>query len=309
MSKQILIIDDIHTGIFDGLEALGYTINYQPKITRDEILSIIQDYDGIVVRSKTYLDKSFFKEAKKLKFIARAGAGLDLIDLEEVNRREITVVNAPEGNRDALAEHCLGLVLCLLNKINLGHDQIKAGVWNREGNRGRELGELTVGIIGYGFMGAAFCQRLQSFGCKILVYDKYKTGFSNQWVQEATLADLHESCDVLSLHIPLSEETHGMVCSSFIEKFKKNIYVINTARGEILPLKDLKVQLSTGKVIAAALDVHEFEKKKNLSKEEQNLFDSIKTTDNVLLTPHVGGWTVASYRKISEVLLAKIARI
>ncbi len=309
MQEQILIIDDIHTGIFEALEELGYKIDYQPTIKREEILKIVADYDGIIVRSKTILDKTFFEAAKKLSFIARAGAGLDLIDLDEVAERNIQIVNAPEGNRDALGEHCLGLVLCLLNKINLAHDQIVAGNWDREANRGKELGEMTVGVIGYGHMGAAFCQRLQGFGCEVLVYDKYKTGFSNQWLKEVPLEKLFESCDLLSLHIPLSEETNGMVDASFIGKFKKNIYVINTARGEIMPLKDLKAGLNAGKILGAALDVHEFEKRKSLSIEEKQLFESIKAADNVLLTPHVGGWTYASYRKISEVLLSKIASL
>lgn len=309
MPKRILIIDDVHPAILPGLEKLGYAVKYQPDIQRPEILSIIKDYYGVIVRGKTNLDKAFFEAANQLKFIGRAGAGLDQIDVEETEQRNIIIVNAPEGNRDALAEHCIGLILCLLNKIHSGHRQISEGIWNREANRGAELGEMTVGIIGFGHMGEAFSKRLHGFGCNILAYDKYKQGFSNEFVREASLEQIFEQCNLLSLHIPLSRETKGMINRQFIDRFQKNIYIVNTSRGEILPLFDLKVQLSAGKVIGAALDVHEFEKKKSLTLEDEHLFDAIKTSDNVLLTPHVGGWTKASYRKISEVLLEKISKI
>lgn len=307
--RACLIIDDIHTGIIPRLEALGFKVDYRPDIKRGEVLETIGNYSGIIVRSKTDLDEEFFNAAPRLKFIARAGAGLDQIDMQQVTDRNIAVVNAPEGNRDALAEHCMGMVLCLLNKIHIAHHQICGGTWNREANRGVEIAGKTVGIIGFGYMGQAFARRLTGFGCKILAYDKYKTGFSDGLIREVPLKEIFDTCDILSLHVPLTNETHGMVDAGFMSNFKKNIYIINTARGEILPLDNLKVQLLSGKIIGAALDVHEFEKKGQLTPHEEGLMDFLKSAENVLLTPHVGGWTFESYEKISQVLFEKIRQL
>ena len=309
MKRECLIIDDIHTGIIPGLEDLGFVVDYRPEIKREEILAAISNYHGIIVRSKTHLDEEFFSAATNLKFIARAGAGLDQIDVEQANNRNIMIVNAPEGNRDALAEHCIGLTLSLLNKIHIAHQQIRGGAWNREANRGVEIGGKTVGLVGFGYMGQAFALRLKGFGCKILAYDKYKTGFSDGLVKEASMQNIFEECDILSLHVPLTAETKAMVDAGFIANFRKNIYIINTARGEILPLDNLKTQLLTGKVLGAALDVNEFEKRKSLTSEEEELLTFLKNADNVLLTPHVAGWTHESYRKISQVLLEKIRKL
>ncbi|MDN5215454.1 NAD(P)-dependent oxidoreductase [Fulvivirgaceae bacterium BMA12] len=309
MKKGCLIVDELHTSIIANLESLGFEVSYRPDIQRREILEVIGDYEGVIVRSKLFLDKEFFNAARRLKFIARAGAGLDQIDVEEVEKRQITIVNAPEGNRDALAEHCVGMILCLLNKIHLANNQIAAGEWHREVNRGVELAGKAIGIIGYGYMGEAFAKRLSGFGCNVLAYDKYKTGFSDGFIREASLQKIFEECDIVSFHVPLTEETKDMVNAAFIANFKKNIYIVNTARGEILPLDNLKVQLLNGKVIGAALDVHEFEKKPSLSPDETALFDFFKTAENVLLTPHVGGWTHESYEKISRILFEKISRL
>ena len=309
MKRECLIIDDIHTGIIPGLEDLGFAVDYRPEIKRQEIMATIGNYHGIIVRSKTHLDKEFFSAASNLQFIARAGAGLDQIDVEQANNRNIIIVNAPEGNRDALAEHCIGLILCLLNKIHVAHQQIRGGTWNREANRGVEMGGKTVGLIGFGYMGQAFALRLKGFGCKILAYDKYKTGFSDGAIREASMQNIFDECDILSLHVPLTNETKAMVDAGFMASFRKNIYIINTARGEILPLDNLKTQLLTGKVLGAALDVNEFEKRKSLTVREEELFDFLKNADNVLLTPHVAGWTHESYRKISQVLLEKIQKL
>ena len=309
MKRACLIIDDIHTAIIPELQDLGYSVDYRPDIRREEILATIGKYDGIIVRSKTHLDEAFFDAATRLKFIARAGAGLDQINVEQATERNIVIINAPEGNRDALAEHCLGLLLCLLNKIHIAHRQIRGGVWNREINRGVEIAGKTLGLIGFGYMGQAFAKRLRGFGCKVLAYDKHNTGFSNELVREASLQNIFDECDILSLHVPLTEETNAMVNAEFISGFKKNIYIINTARGEILPLDNLKIQLLGGKILGAALDVHEFEKRKSLSAREEDLLDFFKNAENVLLTPHVGGWTYESYMKISQVLFEKIRKL
>ncbi len=309
MNKKCLIVDNLHTCIIPKLEDYGFEVNYSPGIQREEIENIIGDYHGIIVRSKTSVDKALLEKARKLEFIARAGAGLDLIDVEAVKSRNIQILNAPEGNRDALAEHAIAMLLSLFNKICQGNNQVKNGIWDREANRGVELHGKTVGIIGYGFMGESFAKRLSSFGCNVLAYDKYKSGFSCDYVKEVSLKSIKEDTDILSLHVPLTSETQNMVNLEFIDSFKKNIYILNTARGEIMQLHALKVQLEAGKVLGAALDVHEYEKNEQLNPDQREIFEYYKSTDNVLLTPHVGGWTLESYRKISTVLFEKIESI
>ena len=309
MTKSILIIDKLHTCIIALLEKEGYVVDYEPDINRTDILKKISSYTGIIVRSKTNLDKEFFEAAKSLKFIGRAGAGLDLIDLGLVKEKGIKIVNAPEGNRDALAEHCMGMLLCLMNKMHTADRDIRDGKWEREANRGYEIMGKTIGLIGYGYMGQAFAKRLSSFGCKVLAYDKYKIDYSDQYAEEASLQQIFEETDILSLHIPLTSETYGMLNLDFFNKFKKNIHLINAARGEILPLTDLKYLLKSGKVLSAALDVLEYEKVMEPSKVEKEAISHLKASNSVLFTPHVGGWTYESYEKISMVLYRKILEL
>lgn len=307
MNKKCLIIDDMHESIVSLLAEIGFEATYAPGITREEILPQIGDYEGVLVRSKTTIDKEFVDHAKKLKFIGRAGAGLDKIDVEYVESKGIEILNAPEGNRDALAEHAVGMLLNLLNKINAADQEVRNWIWDREGNRGVELSDKTVGIIGYGYMGQAFVQRLRAFDCRILVYDKFKKGFGTKTVEEASLDKLFQKADILSLHVPLTPETKGWINKDFIQNFRKDIYILNTARGEILPLTDLLELLDSGKVLGAALDVLEKEKFDQLSEDERARFESLFKRKNVLLSPHVAGWTFASYKRINEVLVSKIA--
>lgn len=307
MNKKCLIIDDMHESIVSLLAEIGFEATYAPGITREEILAQIGDYEGVLVRSKTTIDKEFVDHAKKLKFIGRAGAGLDKIDVEYVESKGIEILNAPEGNRDALAEHAVGMLLNLLNKINAADQEVRNWIWDREGNRGVELSDKTVGIIGYGYMGQAFVQRLRAFDCRILVYDKFKKGFGTKTVEEASLDKLFQKADILSLHVPLTPETKGWINKDFIQNFRKEIYILNTARGEILPLTDLLELLDSGKVLGAALDVLEKEKFDQLSEDERARFESLFKRKNVLLSPHVAGWTFASYKRINEVLVSKIA--
>lgn len=307
MEKKCLIIDDMHESIVPLLAEIGFEATYAPGITREEILAQIGDYEGVLVRSKTTIDKEFVDHAQKLKFIGRAGAGLDKIDVEYVESKGIEILNAPEGNRDALAEHAVGMLLNLLNKINAADQEVRKWIWDREGNRGVELSDKTVGIIGYGYMGQAFVQRLRAFDCRILVYDKFKKGFGTKTVEEANLDKIFQKADILSLHVPLTPETKGWINKDFIQNFRKDIYVLNTARGEILPLSDLLELLDSGKVLGAALDVLEKEKFDQLSQEERARFENLFKRKNVLLSPHVAGWTFASYKRINEVLVSKIA--
>lgn len=306
MNPKILITESIHECIIPMLENIGYEVHYEPKITREGILEKLHEYIGVIVRSKTPADEEFMRAGQNLKFIARSGAGMDQVDLEFAASRNIALLNAPEGNRDAVAEHTIGMLLSLINKLNQGDSQVRQKIWDREGNRGIELMNRTFGIIGFGNMGEAVSKRLVGFGCKIIAYDKYKTGFGNGNVEEVTLEDIFERADIVSFHVPLTSETKFYVNDPFIERFRKNFILLNTARGEILPLQSLTKYLKSGKIIAAGLDVLENEKMAKLSDQQEKLMNELFSMKNVIFSPHVAGWTVESYIKISETLGNKI---
>ncbi|MDN5202934.1 NAD(P)-dependent oxidoreductase [Fulvivirgaceae bacterium BMA10] len=309
MGKSCLIIDEMHESIVELLEKEGFMIAYQPEIRRNEILEIIGDFDGVIIRSKTSIDKEFLEAANKLKFIARAGAGVDQIDVTEVERRNIKVVNAPEGNRDAVGEHTVGMLLTLFNKLHLADRQVKDGIWDREGNRGHEIMGKTIGLIGYGHMGNAVAQRLSGFACEVIAYDKYKENFSDKYVKEVGMNEIFSRSEVVSFHVPLTHETKSMINDDYLSKFKKNIYLINTARGEILVLEALKRQLEKGKILGAGLDVLEYEKYNSLNASQNEVYTYLKTSNKILFTPHVAGWSHESYEKISQVLYKKIKKL
>ena len=303
---RVLIIDEMHQSIVPLLQERGYQPNYRPDITPAEVPVLLPDYEVLLIRSKMPITAQLLEAAPRLKVIGRAGAGLDQIDLEAVANRNIVLLHAAEGNRDAVAEHALGMLLCLFNKLHTADRQVRNGIWLREENRGIELGEKTVGIIGYGRMGEALARRLQGFGCRILAFDIHRKGFGSAYVQEAGLEELQQEADVLSLHIPLTTHNRGLINSQYLNAFKKDIYLINTARGEILPLQDLVQAMKSGKVKAAALDVLENEKLQQLSPQQQENFNYLISSENVLLSPHVGGWTQESYKKINQVLVQKL---
>jgi D-3-phosphoglycerate dehydrogenase len=307
MTKKILIIDDLHPVFKEQAATLGFEVDDKPLITRAETLAVIKDYVGIAVRTKFKIDKELFDVAPNLKFVARAGAGLDNIDILAAKERNIQLINAPEGNRDAVAEHAIGLLLSLMNNFRNADTQIRNGVWDREGNRGYELKGKTVGIIGYGFMGQKMARKLAGFEVNVIAYDKYQTGFGNEYAREVSMEEIVKHSDVLSLHIPLTTETKQMVDDEYFYHFKKPIFFINTARGEIVNTAALLKNINSGKILGAGLDVLEVEKFPNL--EEQAWFNELKNNEKVILTPHVGGWTFDSYRKISEVLAQKLAEI
>lgn len=304
---KILIIDDLHPAFAEKARALGFEIDNKPLITREETLACIGDYVGIAVRTKFRIDKELFDAATQLKFVARAGAGLDNIDEVKAKEKNVQLINAPEGNCDAVGEHAVGLLLSLMNNFRKADTEIRNGVWDREGNRGYELKGKVVGIIGYGFMGQSFAKKLAGFDVKIIAYDKYKTGFSDDYVREVSMEEIVKHSDVLSLHIPLTKETKQMVNDEYFFHFKKPIFFINTARGEIVNITAVLNQLKKGKLLGAGLDVLEAEKFPSLG--EQPWFDELKANDSVILTPHVGGWTFDSYRKISEVLAQKLVEM
>lgn len=309
MKGKVLIIDDVHTSLCDGLVHLGHQVDYLPTIMATEVPGIISEYVGLILRSKLAVDEQLLSQADQLKFIGRAGAGLDQLDMEAISGRGIAVVNAPEGNRDALGEHMTGMLLALLHNIPKANNEVRLKKWDREGSRGVELGNLKIGLVGYGMMGSAFASKLAGFGCEVLAYDKYKAGFGTRAVEEVSLEDLFERSDVLSLHVPLTFETNGWIDGFFIDKFRKPIYLLNSARGKVVLLADLADRLESGKVRGACLDVLEKEKLANFSDEENHTFERLSKLNNVIFTPHVAGWTVESYQRISTVLLDKISKL
>ncbi len=306
---RIIIIDEVHNALIDTLAEANYQLNYVPKIKADELKTIVADYNGIIVRSKMRISSELIDIAKNLKFIARVGAGLENIDTEYAKSKNIKVINSPEGNRDAVGEHAVAMLLNIFNKINIANTQVKTGVWDREQNRGEELGGKTIGIIGYGNTGSAFAKKLSGFNVKVLAYDKYKKGFSDNYVTETNLNNLLNKVDVLSFHVPLTDETKQMFNDGFIQKIKNNIYLINTSRGEVVDTKDLVVALKNKKIKAACLDVLEYEKLsfEDIYNNNNNAeFNYLINSENVILTPHIAGWTHQSYYKISKIIAEKI---
>ncbi len=306
---KVLLIDEIHPVLIERLQANNVIVDYFPEYSREDILREISQYDGIVVRSKIKIDKQVIDLAKNLKFIARSGAGMDSIDVCYAQQKGISCINSPEGNRDAVGEHTLGLLLSLFNKIVVADKEVRQGLWQREENRGLEVKEKTIGIIGYGNMGREFAKRLSGFDCKVLAYDKYKSNFSDDFAKESTLFSLQEECDILSLHVPLTEETKYMVNTEFIHKFQKPFYLINTSRGKVVKLSSLISAMENKKILGAGLDVLEYE---NFSNEitnntvANNELQKLFSFNNVVLTPHVAGWTRESYYKLSYFLAEKI---
>jgi D-3-phosphoglycerate dehydrogenase len=306
--KKILIVDDLHENIFPLLAGMNFEVNYQPNIKRPEILEIIKDYEGLIIRSKTKVDFEFLSHCEKLEFIGRAGAGLDLIDLQEAERKNIKVFAANEGNSDAVAEHTLGMILGLFNKLNWADSEVRQRVWQREQNRGIELKGMTVGIIGFGNMGVAVAQRLIGFGVKVLAYDILDKDWTEYGflAKKSTMEEIFEQADLLTIHVPLTSETKMMVNDEFIQKFKKNIFLVNTSRGEVASVKAILRGLNSEKLRGACLDVLENEKLQTLTLEQDEIYTQLFQMKNVILSPHVAGWTVESYRKINEVLVSKI---
>jgi D-3-phosphoglycerate dehydrogenase len=298
----------MHEGIIPLLEEIGHEADYLPKITRAEILEMVDQYQGLIIRSKTPMDQELLSKATQLKFIGRAGAGLDQIDLEYLENRNIKLFHAAKGNRDAVAEHALGMLLALFNQFKKADSEIRNGIWDREGNRGIELKGKTVGILGYGNMGKAFAKRLKGFGVKVLAYDKYKTGFGNKFVKEASWDELKSEADILSVHVPLTSETRDFLTLDELKSFKNPFWLINTARGEVISFLTLNTALDQEILKGAVLDVLENEKFEKFSPSQKIAFENLVARDTVLFSPHVAGWTFESYEKINQVLVKQISK-
>lgn len=307
MTKNILIVDDIHPIFIEQAEAMGYHCDYQPTIKPDQAYEILGGYEGLVIRSKFLVDREVLDLSKKLQFICRAGAGMDNIDEKYAIEKGITLINAPEGNMDAVGEHAVGMLLSLMNNFNRSDAEIREGVWKREANRGYELRDKTVGIIGCGFMGGSFARKLAGFSVNVIAYDKYKTGFSDQYVREVSMEEMVKQADVISFHVPLTQETNGMVDDEYLFHFRKPIFLLNTSRGKVVKVQAVLNAIKQGKILGAGLDVLEVEKFPALG--EQVWFEELKQSGKVLLTPHVAGWTFDSYRRISEVMAEKLSKL
>ena len=307
---KVLITDNVHPLLIENLEKSGYDVAYLPQIEWNEVYDIIEDFCAIVINTKTVMNKKMLDKAKNLKLIVRLGSGLDIIDLEYAHKKNIIVERTPEGNRNAVAEHALGLLLAMLNNIVPGNIEVRNFQWNREKNRGIEIEGKTIGIIGFGNTGTSFAEKLKCFNLNILVYDKYKQRFQEQfrYVRETGMNRLFEECDIVSFHIPLTKETKYLVDKSFINKFRKDIYLINTSRGKIINTKDLVNELESGKIKGAALDVLENEKPWTYNEEEKILYNKLFSMENVIVTPHIAGWTVESREKIAKYSYEKIIK-
>jgi len=305
---KVLIIDEMHLSILDLLEKEGFQVTYAPKITRAEILDQVSEYEGLIIRSKTPMDRELLEKATRLKFIGRAGAGLDQIDLDYLADRGVKLFHAAKGNRDAVAEHAIGGLLALFNHIPKADQEVRKGIWDREGNRGHELMGKTVGIFGYGNMGSAFAKRLKGFGVQILAYDKYKVDFGTETVQEVMWEKVKAEADILSIHVPLTSETRNFFTLEELKGFAKPFWLVNTARGEVINFATLNEAFDQGILRGAVLDVLENEKFQRFSPEQKAEFERLAQRENVIFSPHVAGWTFESYLKINEVLVKQIKK-
>ncbi len=309
---RALIIDKIHDIMFQMFSDAGIDYDYQPSITKSEFDKIISNYEILIIRSKFKIQAKDIDRGVKLKVIGRVGAGLENIDIDYAQSKEIVCLNSPEGNRDAVGEHAVGMLLNLLNHIPKADHEIRKGIWDREANWGTEISDKTVGIIGYGNMGNAFAKRIKAFTPDVLAYDKYKKNYSDSFVQEANMQDLFDRCDILSLHVPLTEETKFLFSEKYISNFKKKIILINTARGECVKTSDLVSALKTQKVAGACLDVLEYEKttfEEMFSTEIPDALAYLLQAKNVILTPHIAGWSNESYVKLSKIMAEKVISV
>ena len=312
---KILLLDSNHPLITEQLLAKGFILEEDFTSSYDEVLQKINQYDGIIIRSRIPLDKNFLENAQNLKFIARVGAGMENIDLETAKNLGISLINSPEGNRDAVAEHVVAMLLILMNRLFIASEEVKNGIWKREENRGDELLGKTFGIIGYGNMGKATAKKLSGFGVEVIFYD-ILPNLEDEFAKQVSLEELQERADILSLHIPLDASTEYLVDENFISKMKKNFYLVNTARGKNVETSALVDALKSGKVKAAALDVLEYEKSSfenldistSLSTRNKEDLQFLLESNQVIVTPHIAGWTHQSKEKLAQFIVDKIVQ-
>ena len=303
---KILLLDKNHPLITEQLSAKGFLLEEDFTSTYEEVLKSISNYDGIIIRSRIPIDKNFIEHAKNLKFIARVGAGMENIDVEFAIISGIKLISSPEGNRDSVAEHVVGMLLILMNRLFIASNEVKNGIWNREENRGDELLGKTFGIIGYGNMGKAVAKRLSGFGVKVIFYD-ILPNLSDEFGTQVSLETLQNEADILSLHLPITKETHHLIDEKFISEMKKEFYFINTARGKNVKTSDVVIAIKSGKIKGACLDVLEYEKSsfEKLETENEDL-QYLLNSEKAIVTPHIAGWTIQSKEKLAQVIVDKI---
>lgn len=309
--KKVLITDDAHQLLQEGLEKAGFVCDYQPDISEAEVLRQISRYAGIIINSKIRVDKILLDTATALEFVGRLGSGLEIIDQEYALHKGVAVLSSPEGNCNAVAEHALGMLLAHTNHLIRADSEVRRKLWRREANRGHEIMGKTIGIIGFGHTGSSFAQKLAGLGVKVLAYDKYKKDYATEYahVVESSLSHLLEESDIISLHLPLTAETRNFVDHSFLKNCKRGLVLINTSRGVIVNTKDLLTALGSGQVSGACLDVFENEKPSTFSEEEERLYNQLYINEKVVLSPHIAGWTYDSKKRLAEVLLRKILSV
>ena len=340
LTMKFLITDDVHPSLIQGLETLGYECHYQPNITAVEVRTIISDYQGLIINSKINVDKTLIDRATNLKFVGRVGSGMEIVDIPYAHSKGIAVLSSPEGNRNAVAEHAVGMLLSLINNMNRANNEVKNFNWRREENRGQELLGKKIGIVGFGNTGSSFAAKLLGFGTEVLTYDKYlpkgylKNFLPKNIVQkhftapqrsfvsdnidtntfnynfstytESSLSDIQSHCDIISFHLPLTAETKHFVNESFLNSCTESVILINTSRGNVIETNSLISALKNKKVQGACLDVFENEKVNTFSPTERAMYCELYSYENVVVSPHVAGWTIESKQRLAEILLDKI---
>jgi len=304
--KVLITAKEVHELIPYYLKELGYETEHLPEPTEATLLQTIQDYEGLIITTYTKVNQKVLDQARRLKFVGRVGAGLENVDLIAAKNIGVEVFNSPEGNANAVGEHALSLLLNLMNKINISHQEVLKGIWNREENRGEELDGKTVGIIGLGNAGSAFARKLRGFDVEVLAYDKFRNNYGTDFIKESSIQEIANQADIISFHIPYSKDNHHIINDDFISKLKKQIYLIQTSRGAIMDTAATLKHLKSGSIKALGIDVYEDEPWTKGKYVKASIYEELLSLPQVIATPHIAGWTQESKIKLANVLMEKI---